>query len=267
VENDVIVAYAAKLEIDAAGRPKHRAWRAAIAWKEFQIACGGMPIIKAKCCLYGLLTLLYCAARSNWELGRIDLVSVGESSTELICLVLLPLELTLSSARLFYAEVREQTLGTLVLLPLSIQRIAYGKVAGALVALFPALAGLALAGMMAPDALRDIAWDVTGVRRWTLQTTVAVLVCVVLFLHQVAYSSLRMSPWWAVFAAVVVQSVGMWGIYRFLTWNEKFSVFLRLAEFTRQWGISNLMIILGLILILLFHRGIGTRVRLAAAEE
>ncbi|MGE0378717.1 MAG: hypothetical protein AB7Q45_25215, partial [Planctomycetaceae bacterium] len=113
------------------GRP----WKWALAWKDYHFITGGHALALLKLIAYSLALLLLF----RWEepIQRITRQSFPEFSRNTM-LVIIAGESCLYAARIFHEELKWGTLPSIAVLPQSVVRIAYGKVAGCLLGLAPA---------------------------------------------------------------------------------------------------------------------------------
>lgn len=133
-----------------------RAWAWAIAWKEFNFIGRGWTFFFVKLFFYPSLGLLIMGVvsanstpfRETWYLmaGQLFMTigSIGAMA-----------EIAGTVSRMFHSEIQDNTLGELLVLPVSVTRIGYEKLAGALLSVAPALLILLLGALLKPDA----AWD------------------------------------------------------------------------------------------------------------
>ncbi len=188
---------------------RRRSWSSAILWKEFYFAAGGHFYLVGKFVLYGATVLLIALAIAGWQWKNIELDMTAMIATSVMFFLFLPLELLLTVARTFYPEVRDKTLSSLVMLPLSIRQIAYSKILGGLLGLIPVMTYLSLGLIVKPEPIQGI-WK--GIVNDPLGATISCLNIIsqtLLYLHGVAWLSVRMNGWWAIFVAGLVQIFAM----------------------------------------------------------
>lgn len=111
-----------------------RAWRFAVVWKDFIFTTGGRAGFVARMIVYAVI-----AGLTRWSFGRLDPQDTPSLPDILLSIgwIGMACELLVIASRVFHEEVRWRTLSTLVLLPTSVARLAYTKVAGCLVSLAP----------------------------------------------------------------------------------------------------------------------------------
>ncbi len=121
-----------------------RAWANPLVWKEYNFLTGGNPYLVTKLVGFLLLYLLLYPTMAGirllagdpqpWDVDR-EIVPAHFT----IVIVVLVLELSIYSSRLFHDEIRLQTLSSLLMLPRSIGYVAYSKLTGMLLGALPTL--------------------------------------------------------------------------------------------------------------------------------
>ena len=113
-----------------------RTWANALMWKDFFFVNGGygMAVIKFICYGIALFTLCSFIGYTSRSYSREE---IGLTVFWTMVIVLL-IEISLISARVFHVEVQWKTLVSTAMLPQSMAKIAYSKVAGCLLAVIPA---------------------------------------------------------------------------------------------------------------------------------
>lgn len=121
-----------------------RAWTNPLIWKEYNFLTGGNVFLVAKLvgflALYLLLYPFLAGIRmldgnsQPWDVER-EVVPVHFT----IVTIILVLELSIYTSRLFHDEIRLQTLSSLMMLPRSIAYVGYSKLAGMLLGAVPTL--------------------------------------------------------------------------------------------------------------------------------
>ncbi|QDV51092.1 ABC transporter permease [Gimesia fumaroli] len=132
-----------------------RAWINALMWKDFFFVNGGygMSVIKFICygiALVGLCSFIQYTSRS-YSYQEIGLTVFWTM------LIVLLIETSLISARVFHVEVQWNTLVSTAMLPQSMASIAYSKVYGCLLSLVPALIYLFIGSAL---GLREMVYDI-----------------------------------------------------------------------------------------------------------
>lgn len=115
-----------------------RAWHNALVWKDYNFVAGGKPMFIAKVLLYGatLILLAWVTTYANqWTFDRKDFVRVSIP----VLILFGGAELCLYASRIFHEEIKWKTLSATMMLPTSTAAIAYSKLAGCLLAMFPVL--------------------------------------------------------------------------------------------------------------------------------
>ncbi|MHC4994033.1 MAG: ABC transporter permease [Planctomycetota bacterium] len=173
---------------DLAKKWAGRAWGNAIEWQGFHFAAGGYWGAGFRFLGLGALFALwvffeYWTSGGTFD-GRFDFDEIG-GATMLSALFVAGAHAVLLAGSLFQDEVRDQTLSSLALLPVSMGQIAYAKLRGALLALAPCLIWFGVGVALNPEDFFDILEDLlTEVGGWYLISTV------VFYLHVVAILSL-----------------------------------------------------------------------------
>lgn len=188
---------------------RRRPWRAAIAWKEFYFTAGGTFQFWLKLVLYGGVFLLVTLASVNWNWNRIDWSESTLIGAGVLFYFFLPLETILTVGRLFYPEIKDQTLSSLFMLPLSTARIAYSKLFGALLSLLPACFWLSLALLFNLKFLAEVIskLDDFSLEVWLILLNVGANA--LFYLNLVAWLSTRMNSWWAMIVASFIHYFGV----------------------------------------------------------
>lgn len=187
------------------GRARRRPWSAAISWKEFYFSAGGTTFLAAKIVFYALAGCLIAAAMAQWKWNNVQWDETADFLAKITFYGLIPVEITLVVARLMHEEIREKTLGSLILLPISTRQLVYRKFLGGLLALIPAVGYLLLAIAVHPDMLISL----SRLRPNNLENACLTLAFPVtqlcLFWHLLFLFSLRINPGFALLAALILQ--------------------------------------------------------------
>ncbi|WP_339728163.1 ABC transporter permease [uncultured Gimesia sp.] len=132
-----------------------RAWINALMWKDFFFVNGGygMSLIKLIC--YGLALFALCSF-IQYSSRSYSYQEIGLTVFWTMLIVLL-IEISLISARVFHVEVQWNTLVSTAMLPQSMASIAYSKVFGCLLGLVPALVYLFIGSVL---GLQEMAYDI-----------------------------------------------------------------------------------------------------------
>lgn len=126
-----------------------RSWANALMWKDFYFVNGGygMALIKFVC--YGIALLALCLF-IEYSSNRFEFELIGYTVFWSMFLVIL-IEISLISARIFQVEIQWNTLISTAMLPRSMGWIAYSKLLGCLLSLIPACAYLLLGSLFIID--------------------------------------------------------------------------------------------------------------------
>ena len=198
-----------KSKAQGASVRRRRAWDSAIAWKEFYFAAGGKHYFFAKFVIYGSVIVFIAFADAGWQIRRISLVETFKISSMIMFFGFLPLELVLTVARTFPPEIKNKTLSALVMLPISTRRLAYTKLLGGFLGLVPVLTYSLICVLFSPRMVSEITRDTMQEPFVVLLVFSNVVAHLLLFLHLVAWMSLRMNGWWAILVAWLVHYLGM----------------------------------------------------------
>ena len=154
-----------------------RAWRMAIAWKEFHFTTGGVPGLLLKTLVYGGFVVVSCWMQSG---------SGGETSYR-SCAAMVMSALLLSMAveggvfasRVFHDERKHGTLPVTLGFPLPTWRIVLEKLAGGALGLLPVIAWFWIATRIDESVFQGLATDY---RTWIVGLVYLVLVHLVVLL-------------------------------------------------------------------------------------
>lgn len=214
---------------------RRRAWKQALVWKEYYFAAGGKLYLVLKFIIYGAVIALVTCASAGWDLNRIEFDEAALISAAMMFFAFLPIETVLTVGRLFQPEVKSKTLPSLLLLPFSVRQIVYRKVLGGMLGLIPVLFYLALCTAIAPRGLEEFFREIgehPGVAAIIMSN---IIVHILLFLHLVAWLSIRMNGWWAILVswfvhyfsfAVIAMIYAMLSGYFGLKWSDGTELFL-----------------------------------------
>ena len=186
-----------------------RAWPNAIAWKDFFFFGGGVPMMMAKLVIYAILCfgIAYVVENSGYQRGWPEADTIG-GTTMITMFILFLFEGGLLASRIFNEEVRNQTLGALVMLPRSTAAMAYTKVAVCLLVMMPSVLYFIVGAILAPKDFGNFVEEVLieePLIPWAFFTGH------MLFLHLAAWLSLLMrSSILAFVLAGVIMFVGLW---------------------------------------------------------
>lgn len=136
------------------GHVRHsgRAWPLACAWKDFHFVLGGWPTLL----LRGLSYVgLFCVS-GLYNFRTIMGAGFGgfetHASFQFAMVFILPVDVALLTAAAIQSEVRQQTLSTLMMLPQSVPKLVYSKLAGVLPGVAPGLIAFLISGWIQPNA-------------------------------------------------------------------------------------------------------------------
>ena len=124
-----------------------RSWNQPFVWKDFYFVTGGKTFFIVKFVSFGLMSVGIL-----WFAGRID----GGGTIAIIMISIVALEAAIYSARVFFDEVRWNSLASITLTPHSTRSIAGGKVLGCALGLIPGLFWLIIGIICAPESSSSI---------------------------------------------------------------------------------------------------------------
>lgn len=236
-----------------------RVWSNALVWKDFHFVAGGKFVLLVKFLVYGGIGVTIVQLFDSNGGYRQRLEAYGSTFIGISCVVLM-VELSLFSARVFHAEIKWNTLSSLMMLPASTTKVVWSKLAGCLLALAPACFYLIIGLCLESDASSSLARAVSSGWFWFT------MLYFLLFLHVTAYLSLYLK-----WGALPLAFVGM--IMVTITGQILLAIFLSVlrAPFLGRssWDetlfVSGLNIVLSFCLVVLEIR-IAARLRAVAAQ-
>ena len=138
-----------------------RSWKRAFAWKDFHFLAGGKVFFLLKFLLFGFIvggSIVYACpdaldpgqtiAQRLAQLAGGTLWRDAATASMFILMCALGFELSVYASRVFFDEIRFQSLPILLLVPTSISRIGWGKVGGCLLGVLPGLFWLIVSAML-----------------------------------------------------------------------------------------------------------------------
>ena len=165
-----------------------RAWSLPLAWKEFHFGVGGVSMLVIRFLLFGVVLAVIAWFMGPFDNQRIDWGDFG-AVTMVLMIVLICIELVVHAARVFNSEFRWRTLSGLIVLPMSVRRLAYQKILGCLLCVVPYLLWFLVGLLLAPGAFAD-AIEGLLTEREGLIGVFQMLTQGLLLLHLVAFLSL-----------------------------------------------------------------------------
>lgn len=181
-------------------RASRRCWRWPLAWKDFHYLVGGPAGWVVRAMLYVGLAGAIGFAINTFRLDAQLRVNIGRTLM-VVAPAAVALELLLTSSCLFPAEVRQGTWPNLAALPVSMTRVAYGKVTGACLGLAPAVVCFLLGGALAAESVVNALFD--GQAGFMLIGIIPTGVWFLVLLHLVVLYSLLLNQWAAVPMAIL----------------------------------------------------------------
>jgi ABC-type transport system involved in multi-copper enzyme maturation permease subunit len=135
-----------------------RVWNHSLVWKDFFFIAGGWAGIVVRCGLYVSLFGLCYGANRGWNtypgwVMRWEDVTFG---FQFFGHPLLALDIALCISRVFHTEIRGQTLSSLLMLPISIPGLVYGKLAGCGLAVLPGVIAILLSIVAMPSGTKAL---------------------------------------------------------------------------------------------------------------
>lgn len=224
-----------------------RVWGNAMAWKTFAFLTGGVSGFIWRLvvfgCLFGLIFLLNVSFGYR---GGIDWDEIAGIMFFIMCYVLV-FEFGYYLSRVFRDEIKWNTLSSLMLVPMSTQRMVYGKVLGCMVGMIPTVAVMFVMLLILSTEdrfFRNLGYMFEEPMFWGF------MLHVVLFWHVVMFMSLFMK-WGSLFGTIIM----FFFTYMFVAMGaqdeDPFAAFLFLTAFI---GIP------------FFHIMIGKRVETIACQ-
>jgi hypothetical protein len=245
------------------GRRSIRAWPAALIGREFRFGVGGYGAWLVKLLTYGPFAYLAMAFMER-DFRDVEAEDFGSLLMVLATFVALPLESIVLASRLYRTELKERTWSTLCMLPWTLPGVAYSKLAGTALALFPTVFYFGLGALLDPNGLRDFFGDMNEP-----EAIVAAFVIVaqfVLVLHLVTWFSILTNSWTGILLALLTWFGGLWLWYlciiaplvlQIITLGNDQEIYLIVTNTVLGWGV--------LAVAALLHWNIGSRLRSAAA--
>ena len=180
-----------------------RVWSYAVIWKEYRLTGGGHVTAYIKFFAFGMLAILTGAASCGFVWSQFELENAAAVMFGTV-FFFLSIELMLLLARTFSAELTEKTWPTLNTLPASSTGLAYRKLAGVFVSMWPSFFWLGISFLLS-DMPRDM---------WTsMDARVALGICAffvhyAFFFHLVLFLSVVVrTSWGAIILAVFIQLI------------------------------------------------------------
>ena len=131
-----------------------RAWPQALMWKDFFFVHGGYGMSLIKFIAYGMALFSLCTF-FGYTTRSYSIQEIGMTMFWTMLIVIL-IEISLISARIFHVEIQWKTLVSTAMLPESMAKIAYTKVLGSLLSILPAFFYLSLGVLF---SLREMRYD------------------------------------------------------------------------------------------------------------
>ncbi len=179
-----------------------RPWKHPLAWKDYHFIAGGRRLAIAKFIAYlaicGMITGFAAIMAPNPSFEREEIAGLLIS----VSLFGICLETSLMASRVFHDETKLHTLSNLVMLPISIPRMAYEKIAGCLWGLFPATTLFLAGAILAPSNFgTTLAEIITQPWHWVW------IAQLIMFWHLIAWGSLQIK-WGALPLAIAIVLFG-----------------------------------------------------------
>lgn len=246
--------------------PRRRVWAAALPWRDYYYLAGGKRLMVAKTIGYAALVVLVAATSAGYDLRNIDLKGTGQFTALIMFFCFLPVETTILAARTYRAEIKEKTLTSLTMVPLTTAELAYGKLAGSLLALVPALGFLAVGLILDPDILSNMIEGLAERPGAFLLTVVNYITQFLLFLHLAVFFSILWNTWAGIAVAAVVHYFGAAIVIAAVTMVFVFGAFQGSGD-ELGYFLAFLAALVTSALILAMNLAIGRQLQLKAAES
>ncbi|QDU50593.1 ABC transporter permease subunit [Gimesia panareensis] len=231
-----------------------RAWKQALMWKDFFFVNGGYSMGLIKLLAYGIALFSLCAFISYTTNTRTFTIQEIGMTMFWTMLIVILIEISLISARVFHVERQWNTLVSTAMLPHSMAYVAYSKVLGCLLSVLPAFFYLILGISF---SIREMTYDSTLVFAepgfWLL------CVQILFFWHLTAYMSLFIK-WGALPLALIIMFVG--NAFYFTATN----LLLLAVRMNPTEGLNIALAVIQLACIIIFHFLIKDRLIQLASE-
>jgi hypothetical protein len=177
-------------------RQSVRVWNSPLAWKDFHFIAGGPASLVVKTVIYAFVVFVIALLT---ESGRIDrMTAQGLAITSFWSgIVIAYVEGAFLAARIYRAELVDQTWASLLMVPVNVQRLSVPKVFGCCLALIPALLCIVASPLISPDLAVEVIMSRGGAATFVLSMVSTVCVFA-MFVTFTAMFSLEMSPWLAI---------------------------------------------------------------------
>jgi len=178
--------------------PIPRVWKNAIAWKEFFFTTGGsfgvffITLMLLLITGYGFYSAVMNNAIENRDIGVIFLVTG---------LIFFALQCVYISSTIFNHEIERKTYSTLIMLPVSLKRIAYSKLLGGAVFLIPSVVFILIGVTFFSNFFQKIPLSVNSLSR--LSMILSGIVQFIFYLYLVTLFSLKVRYGGFVLAGIV----------------------------------------------------------------
>ncbi|MEZ5943609.1 MAG: hypothetical protein R3C18_19620 [Planctomycetaceae bacterium] len=180
-----------------------RVWKYAVIWKEYRLTGGGHVTAYIKFFAFGILAILTGAASCGFVWSQFDLASAAAVMCGTV-FFFLSIELMLLLARTFSTELTEKTWPTLNTLPASSTGLAYRKLAGVFVSMWPSFFWLGVSFLLSD--MPEGVWTSMDTR--TALGISAFFVHYAFFFHLVLFLSVVIrTSWGAIILAIFIQLI------------------------------------------------------------
>lgn len=144
-----------------------RVWQSPLIWKDFFFTAGGWAGLWIRTLGYAFLYgMIYYSHLPYTSLNDVQWQNITESFQWVIH-PLLAADLALTVSRIFHVEIRNQTLSTLMMLPISTLQLTYTKLLGGLLVTLPGFAALLMSFFFQGGTrLFENAYDEVGFWYW-----------------------------------------------------------------------------------------------------
>lgn len=179
-------------------KPGQRAWQAALAWKDFRFLCGGWRGVIVRFVVYAVgIGAVNAMQYWNDRNAVFDREDFGQGAM-IIAMCGFCIELAAIVSRVYAEEIRERTLSSIMILPLSLPRLAYSKLGGCMISLAPVVTFFLIGAIASPDSFEDIIEEfATEIYPWFMVADALA------FVHLTLLLSLYLK-WGALAAAIAV---------------------------------------------------------------
>lgn len=229
-----------------------RTWSYALIWKDFFFVNGGYGMATIKFLAYGIALFSLCSF-IGYTSRSYSIQEIGMTMFWTMLIVIL-IEISLISSRVFHVEIQWKTLVSTAMLPHSMAYIAYSKLLGSLLSILPACFYMGLGVMFSINEMRyDTGMILVEPGFWMM------CVEILFFWHLTAFLSTYIK-WGALPLAFIIMWVG--NMFYFVAIN----LVMLGVRMNAMEGINVAFTFILLVLIIIFHYLIKDRLVYLASQ-